>query len=343
MSPTGFAARGAFVSAAILFGLPGVADAQSSGVSDKVAAQALFEDARQLVAAGKYPEACPKFADSQRLDPSPSTLLNLANCWEKLGRTATAWAVYREAESAANAARRPDYQAVAERHATSLAPALARLTIAVPGPIEGIQIKRDGVPVGSAAWGAAMPVDAGSHLIEASAPAHKDWKTTVDVPRDGAQLAVTVPALEALPVDGAGLTAPAPPAPVPPPSPPSPPEAPPHASTQSIIGLVVSGAGLVGLGISGVFALVANDKNQQSNQYCATGTDLCRFQQGVDLRNDAANAGSAANVAFAVGAAALVAGGVLWLTAPRGTSPRGVGQVALVPVLGGAAMQGSWR
>src|ERR1035438_7696858 len=67
-----------------------------------VAAEALFEEARSLLAAGKYAEACPKFADSERLGPSVATLLNLANCWEKSGRTATAWATYREAASAAH-------------------------------------------------------------------------------------------------------------------------------------------------------------------------------------------------------------------------------------------------
>src|ERR1700735_1999583 len=80
-----------------------------------VTAEALFEEARSLVAAGKYAEACPKFADSERLGPSVATLLNLANCWEKAGHTATAWATYREAASAANAAGRKDYLATAQR------------------------------------------------------------------------------------------------------------------------------------------------------------------------------------------------------------------------------------
>ena len=116
----------------VLGALSGSARAQTAqSGSDKVAAEALFEDARKLAAAGKYADACPKFADSERLDPSPSTLLNLANCWEKVGRTATAWATYREAESAANAAKRQDYMATAQRHADALAPKLARSR---PGP-----------------------------------------------------------------------------------------------------------------------------------------------------------------------------------------------------------------
>jgi hypothetical protein len=328
------------VSVMVLLALPGAASAQPSEENDKVAAQALFEDARQLVAAGKYAEACPKFADSERLDASPSTLLNLANCWEKLGRTATAWATYREAQSAANAARRPDYVAVAERHATALAPTLARLTIAVSGTLDGMQIKRDGVLVGSAAWGTAIPVDAGSHTIEASAPAHKAWNTAVEVPRDGAQIAVTVPVLESLPVESpsppaipsTAVTVSAPLAPRP--------ESSPRASTQRAVGLVVAGAGVVGLGVSGVLALVANAKKQDSlsNGHCPISPNQCD-STGVTLRNQAITAGDAATVAFAIGAAALVTGGVLWLTAPRASdAPR----VALLPAIGGALVRGSW-
>lgn len=338
------AAKSAVALAAILTALPAISFAQPSPERDKVAAQALFEEGRQLVTAAKFSEACPKFADSQRLDPSPSTLLNLASCWEKLGRTATAWAVYREAESAASAAKRSDYVAVAERHAASLAPTLARLTIAVSQPVDGLQIKRDDVTVGSAEWGVAIPVDAGSHAVEATAAAYKGWKVTVDVPRDGAQLTVTVPVLEPLPIEHA--TAP-PPANAPPPPTPSPPamEPPPSTNTQRVVGLVVGGVGLLGLGASGVIALVANAKKQDSlsDNHCPT-PNQCDVA-GVSLRNQALAAGDAATVAFAIGAAALVTGGVLWLTAPHATASRAasIAAIAIAPGLGGAIVEGSWQ
>src|SRR5215467_9817965 len=67
----------------------------------KVAAEALFQEGRRLMAAGKAVDACPKFAESERLDPSPGTMLNLANCYEKTDRPATAWATYREGVSIA--------------------------------------------------------------------------------------------------------------------------------------------------------------------------------------------------------------------------------------------------
>src|SRR5260370_34951603 len=133
------------------------AHAQSPGNS-KVPAEGLSENGRQLVAAGKYAEACPKFADSQRLDPSTATLLNLASCWEKLGHTATAWATYREAQSAAHAAGRMDYLTTAERHANALAPKLARIPIRVPDA-DGSRIERDGGVVERAEWGRGLPVD----------------------------------------------------------------------------------------------------------------------------------------------------------------------------------------
>src|SRR5260370_18290385 len=187
--------------------------AKSPG-SNKVTAEALFESGRQLVAEGKYADACPKFADSQRLDASTATLLNLASCWEKLGRTATAWATYREAQSAAHAAGRKDYMATAERHANALAPKLARLTIHVPQPVEGIQIERDGVVVDRAEWGLALPVASGAHVIAATAPGRQAWASAIHIAQDGAAPAVRVPALDPLPVESSpAASAPAPPTP----------------------------------------------------------------------------------------------------------------------------------
>ncbi len=141
--------------------------------SSTVTAEALFEDGRQLMTQGKYAEACPKFAASERLDPSTATLLNLASCYERQGRTATAWATYKEAASAANAAGRNDYLVAAERHASGLEANLARLTLNVDQPVEGLHVERDGGPVDRAEWGISIPVDPGSHSIAATAPGHK--------------------------------------------------------------------------------------------------------------------------------------------------------------------------
>jgi hypothetical protein len=343
-------ARASLVSMVLFVATANAARAQTAlPGSDKVAAEALFEDARKLVGEGKYAEACPKFADSERLDPSASTLLNLASCWEKAGKSATAWATYREAESAAQAARRPDYRLAAQRHADSLAPRLARLTISVQQPVAGMQLRRDGVAVGSAEWGVAIPIDSGAHAIAASAPGYKDWSIRVDVANDGTQLATAVPAFEPLPVEPLSAATPAPSTSVAlssaaPAAPPELRDVVPATSSQGTVGLVVAGFGIVGLGVSGVLAGIANGKKNDSLGNCEKGNANFCSSAGVSQRNDALALGDAATVALAIGAAALATGFVVWLSAPSPATPRSAsaGRVGVSPSLGGAVVQGTW-
>src|ERR1700721_2873194 len=82
------------------------ASAQPS-TSDKEMAAQLFEDGRTLLEQGQFAQACPKLEESQSLDPGGGTLLNVALCHEKEGRTATAWVEFVEARGGAKADARP--------------------------------------------------------------------------------------------------------------------------------------------------------------------------------------------------------------------------------------------
>src|SRR5882724_8924800 len=137
-----------------------------------VAAQALYDDARQLVATGNFEQACPKFKASYELDPGGGTLLNLADCYEHQGKTAQAYATYKDALDAARRDGRNERAEFATQHLTELEKRLSRLSVAVrdAAGAPGLQVTVDGTPLDAAAYGVALPVDPGSHLIRAEAP-----------------------------------------------------------------------------------------------------------------------------------------------------------------------------
>jgi hypothetical protein len=164
-------------------------------------AEVLFRDGRALLEAGRTAEACEAFAESQRLDPRVTTLLNLAGCREKNGQLATAWGLFLEAESqtrSATDAAGQQLHAVAEKRATALEGRVSRLTIAVPpeSRVAGLAITRDGAPVASAAWDRALPTDGGTYTVEAAAPGRTPWRGEVVVAVENDRASLAVPALE---------------------------------------------------------------------------------------------------------------------------------------------------
>jgi Flp pilus assembly protein TadD len=170
--------------------------------TDPAAAQALFDEAKRLLEAGRVADACPQFLHSFKLDPKPGAAFNLGACYEKNGQTASAWARYLEAASLAEQAGQADRAAYARDAAKAIEPKLARLTVMVQKPAPGLEVRRDGVLIDATAWGMAVPVDPGQHVLEARAPAKRPWSRTVDVAAGDAKVRIEVPAMQDLP--GAG-------------------------------------------------------------------------------------------------------------------------------------------
>src|SRR5580700_7484247 len=79
----------------------GSATAAAQATTDSAKAEALFREASRLLAKKQYPEACAKFAESKRLEPGIGVTLYLGDCYERVGRTASAWAAFRDAEALA--------------------------------------------------------------------------------------------------------------------------------------------------------------------------------------------------------------------------------------------------
>jgi len=318
--------------------IAGAASAQTAGASNRAAAEALFNEGRSLVASGKYTEACPKFEASQQLDPGLGTLLNLAECYEKLGKTASAWAEYKEAIPLARASGSKVRLDLATDRAAALEARLSMLTIRAIGSSEettGLEVRRDGVPVQPAEFGSPIPVDPGPHSIEAVAPGKQKWVSTVHV-ADAAKLTIEVP-----PLTPAAGSAPAPAAN----STPQPITSPPPAQdatsssggTQRTAAIVVGAAGVVGLGLGTVFGLGASSKWSDAKSQCSAYPYGCT-SNALTEASSAKSKASVATVAFIVGGAAIAGAGVLWFTA--GSSKENSVAVGVGP--GAAFMRGSF-
>lgn len=163
--------------------------------ADVALAEALFREGRELLEQGRTEEACKKLAESQRLDPSSGTLLNLAHCHETLGRVATAWAQYLEAARLARSQRIPERAQAAEDLARQLEPRVPRLSIRLVSPVAGLEVRLDGTELSQAVVGSALPVDPGAHTVLVTAPDHEDFATDVTVNEGDKQALVEVPPL----------------------------------------------------------------------------------------------------------------------------------------------------
>ncbi|HEY4118219.1 MAG TPA: tetratricopeptide repeat protein, partial [Byssovorax sp.] len=146
----------------------------------------LFKEAQALMAQGRYAEACDAFDASQRLDPTPNTALNQANCREKNDQLATAWGEFLVVERSTRAASDDDGKRthrVAAEHAGKLEARLSTLTVRVPDDVRigGLEILRGTEAVDPALWGKAIPVDGGTYKVVARAPGNAEWATTITV------------------------------------------------------------------------------------------------------------------------------------------------------------------
>jgi serine/threonine-protein kinase len=285
---------------------------------------------------GKHAEACPKLEESQRIDPGMGTLFNLAVCYEAIGRTASAWVAFRDVAGQALGAGQAQRESTARARAAALEPKLMRLRISVPAGAN-VEIKRDGVLVGPALWGTALPLDAGPHKVTVSAPGKEPWETTVKLEQPGGTVNVDVPTALA-----DARVAPQ----VPPPGPRVPaPDDKPSRPWQLPLGvtLTVVGAGGLGAGIGlGFMAKSAFDASNQGN--CNKTTNVCN-KAGLSQRSDAVSKGNIGTGVGAAGGALAAAGVVIWITAPSRATPPRSGS-AFAPALGigpsGVALRASF-
>jgi hypothetical protein len=308
---------------------------------DPAAAQALFDEATALMKSKNFVKACPKLAESQRLDPGIGTQFHLAECYEGQGLTASAWAQFLEVASLAGASGQADRQQAARKRAAKLEPRLARLRINVPVAkrITGVHVERDGIAVQEVSWESALPVDPGEHELTVSAAGYKTFVTKVNA-REGQTSEVDVPQLEAAPAAAPAASA-APAAAVPAaPSPSSPPpevtpknapagETPPSSSGIGAGAIVLGTVGVVGLGVGTVFGLMARSKFQDSKAECSQANEDRCSAAGIKLRDDSIVLANVSTIGFIAGGVALGTAGIILLTrgSSKPTAGAGAGQM----------------
>jgi hypothetical protein len=289
------------LAAAVSACLFAVVPASAQAATDPAAADALFQKGREAAEKGQWAVACPKFAESQRLDPAPGTLLNLADCEEHLGQLASAYEHFKTALETmpGNDDRIP----FAKSRVAVLEKSVPHLTLnASPDLPADAKVMRDDVQLGSASFGLALPVNPGTHAIVVLVPGHKEKRTTITLKAGEAETLSLRPG----DVDASAVVAP-----VTPVAPQSSAAPEPSRGGAHTAGLVLGTLGLVGIGVGAVTGImVLQKKSIIDGPDCPTKA-TCN-QAGVDAATSGKSLSIVSTVAFAAGGAAFVAGAYLF-------------------------------
>jgi hypothetical protein len=312
-----------------------VISAHAAVADSNVAAESLFREGKRLMKDHQIAAACEKFEASERLDESVGTLLNLADCREKAGQLASAWADFLKAASVARSLHDGARESEARTRASALEPRLSYLTISVPDAnrVEGLVIKRDDTTVDQALWNQGVPVDVGSYQISGQAPGHEPWSTKVQIQGEAQKASVEVPRFKQL-QDLAPKSKPV--AATTPALAPTDQndgederQAPRHGLTNlRKVSIGVAGLSVASLAVGIGFGLESRSLANQSNAICPGTT--CGDAHALDLNRSAHRDAIASDILFGIGGAAAAGAVVLWFV---GAPPKTADTLTFAPVV----------
>jgi hypothetical protein len=274
----------------------------------------LFRQGRSLGAQGDYAGACAKFEASYAIQPRLASLLNLGDCNEHLGRTATAWKHFVEAAGMARQSNDDERARYATQHAATLEARLPRMVLRGLTGSADARVSVDGSPVAAGGAEIVVPLDPGDHVVQVDAPGRAAWTKSFHL-GDGPESKV--------------LTLPQPEAPQPPQQPVVPPVPPPERGMrpQRVAAIGVGGLGVASIATGAAFGLFARSQwNDAVSNHCPA-LPTCD-STGVREAGDAKQAALVSTITFGAGLAALGAAAALWWTAPpAGRTTAGPGAV----------------
>jgi len=297
--------RRSFATIAVLLATLGATSAAHAvSEQDRKAGREQLTQAQDLKKQGQLQEALAHFEESQRLDPKLTTLMELADCEERLGKLLEAQSHFAAARDKAAHDELPQSKAKAEQRRAAVEARLAHLTLqlAADAPANA-QVFSDDALLEAASLGTALTTNPGEHVIVVKAAEHDDAKYTVKLAEGDSQT---------LPIAAGPLTAKA--APLPPP----PPKAAPvqtvstadistsSGSTRRTLGIVAGSVGVVGIGVGSALWYVGW---RDSNSIGPTADQQLLLGQ----------------ISVIGGGALLVTGIVLFATAPGAEAPKEAG------------------
>lgn len=345
-----------FLFSSILLGaslFAGEAVGQPNSPQNKTMAEALFQEGERLFNQGAYAEACPKLEESQELDPALGTAFRLAECYEKQGKIASAWSLYLEVANKLAGAGEPAKAERVRKRAADIEPKLPKMVVEVPqsmAELPGFEVRRDGVVMGRASWGVALPVDPGKRVVRVTADGKEPWEVAVEATEPGVVVPVRVLMLKDLPAATPGLT----------------------TNTQTsdpqgagadsagpvipVLAIVMGGVGLAGVGVGSAFGVLAfkkasewEDRTADPNR-CARGADgALRCKAGEigpiqEIEGSRSTFATVSTIGFLAGGALIAGGAVVWLAS--GSSGRRPSAMRIAPVVGlggaGISLTGSF-
>ncbi len=293
---------------------------------NKAMAEVLFREATELAAKGQHVQACERFEASQRYDAALRTIRYLADCYDRVGRTASAWVWFVEARDQARANNQNEREQIASRRAADLERRLStiRIDVAPEARLPGLTVEMNGAAVPASSFGVPIPVDPGRSYVRARAPGHSTWTHVLYLEPGPDRRIVELP-------------------PLPRPAPnqqPSEGTARARSGPPRWVGFALGGGGLFGLGAATVLGIRAHELDRQSREECRSSDGNACNAEGKSLRDRAFGSANAATVA-AVAGGALLAAGVTWVVLVPGASSERPGSLELGARLtdGGASVE----
>jgi len=295
--------------AAGVFAWPVTAHGQTS----EAVAEALFREGKSYFQAEDYARACPKLAQSYKIDPAGGTVLLLAICYEQQGKLASAWARYNDALALAKRDGRQDRERRAREGLEVVEPKLSYVKLLLDptcASITGLSLSIDGTELPALA-DTRLPIDPGKHQLVVRAPDYEDWTAEVEVVGASDLKEVAVPTLRRRVSSAEALPRRAPVAATPPIL-----EPPQHARRSNTAmrasAYVLGGAGLAAVAVGSYFGVRAIKLDKQANDLCPT-TECGDEQIGALAKvDDARSNARMANILIGAGSAAVISAVVLW-------------------------------